>query len=307
MRQTVSIKSADGFSLMELTISILILLPVMGAAISLFSAGANQHASEQSSIDANQEARTALEMMTTEIGQAGSHGDVYTTLTSGVMNSTSEQPAPVASAAGFTVGDFVTVDTGADQETVEVTAVAANSFSAVFRVAHDAGDPVRLFALPYTTGMLSPSGLAANASSTVTTLRFFGDISSNSTLQYVEYNYDSANNQITRSVTPIAQSTKNPAIPFVRNLRPNSVQFTLNTDSRGVVTSARVAMTVQNSVKSGRGTYAKLQETTLSSRISIPSAIAGSALLYELQRYGGVDRLPDTPPQVTEWANYEDQ
>src|SRR5512139_3275152 len=103
MKRTVWIQSENGFSLMEMMVSILVLLPVMGAAVSLFSVGANQHASEQSSIDANQEARTALEMMTTEIGQAGSHGDVYTTLTSGVGNLTSEQPASVASAAGITV------------------------------------------------------------------------------------------------------------------------------------------------------------------------------------------------------------
>ena len=122
-------------------------------------------------------------------------------------------------------------------------------------------------------------------------------------MQYVEYSYDSANRQITRSATPVTQSTKNPAMPFVRNVKDNSVQFTLYSDAQNVITAVRVTMTVENSVKSG----SKLQETTLSSRISVPSAIAASGLLNEIQLFGGVDRMPDTPPKVTEWISYEDQ
>lgn len=304
MRQRLSTGSQEGFSLTELLISILVLLPVMGAAVGMFSVGAQQHATEQSAIDANQEARTALEIMTAEIGQAGSHGDVYTTLTSSVGNSTAAQAAPVASTTGLTVGDFVTVGTpDTVEEFVRVTAVSSNTFSGIFRVSHTAGTPVRLFALPYKTGIIAPPGMTANGSATVTTLRFFGDINSNSTVQYVEYSYDSANRQITRSATPVTQSTKNPAMPFVRNVKDNSVQFTLYSDAQNVITAVRVTMTVENSVKSG----SKLQETTLSSRISVPSAIAASGLLNEIQLFGGVDRMPDTPPKVTEWISYEDQ
>lgn len=299
MKQTLSIAPQEGFSMMELLVSILILLPIMGAAVGVFSDAAHQHAAEQSSIDANQEARTALEMMTTEIGQAGSHGDVYTTLTSAVGSSTVAQAAAVASAAGLTAGDFVTVDTGANQETVEVTAVGSGGFSGIFRVSHASGTPVRLFALPYTTGVVTPSGMGADASTPVTTLRFYGDINSDSSVQYVEYIYDSAGGQITRSITPVTQSTLNAAFPLVRSIRPDSARFILDTDERGVVTSVRVEMTVQNGVESG----GKLEETTLSSRILIPSMRAASALLFENQLHGGFNRLPATPPQVTQWIN----
>jgi hypothetical protein len=58
-------------------------------------------------------------------------------------------------------------------------------------------------------------------------------------------------------------------------------------------------MTVMNTVQSG----SKYQETELASRISIPSAMAGSVLLYENRRYGGVNRIPSTPPKVTQWAS----
>jgi Tfp pilus assembly protein PilW len=300
MKNTINTKQQEGFTLMELMISLLILIPIMGAAISLFSVGANQQASEQNSIDTNQEARSALEMMTTEIAQAGSHGDCSTVTTGTVSANSTAQPLSVASVANLMVGDWVDVDTGASAELVEIKAVGDNSISAIFRAAHTTvGVPVRLFALPFTTGLIPPSGMTANSSTTVTTLRLFGDINSDSILQYVEYAYDSANNQITRSITPITQTTKNPALSLIRNVKPNSVQFTLNADSLGVVTSANIALTVQNTW----GKDSQLQETALSTRVTIPSAAAGSVLLSELRNFGGVDQLPPTPARVTTWVN----
>jgi Tfp pilus assembly protein PilW len=299
MKHTKRIKHQDGFTMVELMISIVILIPIMGAAIGLFSVGADQQASEQNSIDTNQEARSALEMMTTEIAQAGSHGDCSTVTTGTVGPSSTAQPLSVASVTGLLVGDWVDVDTGSDAELVEITAVGSDSISGIFRTAHTSGKPVRLFALPFITGLVPPTGMAANSSSAVTTLRFFGDINSDSTLQYVEYSYDAANNQITRSITPSTQANKNPALPLIRNIKPNSVQFTVNTDNLGIATSANIALTVQNTWS----TASQLQETALATRVVIPSAAAGSVLLSELRQFGGVDRLPPTPAQITTWVN----
>jgi len=157
---------------------------------------------------------------------------------------------------------------------------------------------VRLFAYPFLNGVIPPSGLGANSSATVSTIRFFGDINGNGDLQYIEYSHDSANAQITRSMTPISQSTKNQAFPIVRNIKPGSLEFRLYTDNLGIVTSVWIKMTVQNTWKTGD----KYEETTLSSRIVIPSAVTASTLLYELRRYGGIDRFPETPNQVITWA-----
>ncbi|MDM7997293.1 MAG: type II secretion system protein [Acidobacteriota bacterium] len=299
MKHITGLKLEHGFTMTELLISIVILIPIMGAAVSLFSTGAEQQASEQNSIDANQEARSALQMMSTEIAQAGSHGDVSTVTTGSVSASSSAQALSVASTAGLTVGDWVDVDYGADHEMVQITAIGNNSISGVFRTGHTSGKPVRLFAMPFTSGVIPPAGMAASTSSAVTTLRFFGDINSDATLQYVEYNYDSANNQITRSITPVTQSNKNAALPLIRNLKPNSVQFRLNTDAHGIVTSVNLAFTVQGTWK----TAGQVQETELSTKVLIPSAVASSALLYEVRRYGGIDRFPPTPAQVTTWVN----
>ncbi len=301
MKNSPRAKSDKGFSLPEMMISMCILIPAMGAAMSLFSVGAKQHASEQNSIDANQEARSALEMMTTEIAQAGSHADRTTTLTAAIDTpSIAPQDATVDSTVGFTVGDYVdVVDSTGTRESVQLTAVGSHTLTGIFRAGHGIGTAIRLFAVPYPTGLITPTGMAANSSATVTTIRFFGNITGDNTVQYVEYAYDSASNQITRSITPVTQSTRNPAVLFVRNLKPNSVQFTINTDSRGIATSASVAMTVVNTVKTG----SSYQETELASRITIPSATAASVLLDENQRFGGFNRLPPTPPNVTPWIS----
>jgi prepilin-type N-terminal cleavage/methylation domain-containing protein len=300
MKHAIQAKLETGFSLVELMVSLAILVPITGAALALFSEGVKQHASEQSSIDVNQEARSGLEMMTAEIAQSGTHGDKSTTTTSAVNSpSATAQAVSVASTAGILPGDWVEVGSGTHWESVKVTAVGSSSISGVFRTTHDSGSPVRLFALPFLTGMISPSGMAANSSATVTTLRFYGDVNGDSTLQYVEYAYDSENNQITRSITPFTQNTKNAALPFIRNVKANSVQFMVNTNNLGVITSANIALTVQNTVK----TVSKYQETELASRIVLPSATAGSTLLYELRKYGGIDKLPPTPAIVTTWVN----
>jgi len=291
---------------MELLVSMVVLIPVMAAAVGMFSVGASHHAIGQNAIDVNQDARTAMEMMSIEIAQAGSHADVSTVASSSIVNSMTAQSVQVQSAAGFTAGDYVDVDVDPNSEIVQLTAVSGNRLTGVFRLDHGPDTPIRLPAMPYLTGIIPPPGLGANSSTTVTTLRFFGHIQGSNgdanendpTVHYVEYNYDSANERITRSITPITQATKNPAVPFVRNVKTGSVRFTLNTDVLGVVTSASIAVTVKNSIKSGT----QYQEVPLASRITIPSTIAASELLWEYQRYRGLYPLPPTPSIVRTWA-----
>jgi len=295
-----------GFSLLEMMVAIVILIPIMGAAIGLFSVGARQQASEQSSVDANQEGRAALEMMATEIAQAGSHRYRATTLSGSISspNSLTPQAVSVASSTGMVAGDWVEVGTGLNGESVMLTAVGNNTLSGAFRMAHASGDPVRMFAFPFVDGVIRPAGMTANSSVNTTTIRFFGDIVTNtngadSEIQYIEYAYDAANSQITRSATPISQTAKNLPIPLVRNVVANSVQFTVYTNAQNRVSAVDIAMTVQNTVKEG----AKYQETALSTKVVIPSIAAGSVLLKDLILLGGINKMPPAPARVTGWAS----
>ena len=310
MKHIFKSSSEAGFSLMELLLSILILAPIMAAGFSLFSVGANEHSSEQTSIDANQEARAALAMMAQEIAQAGSNRDRTITLTGEVAAPDADprnpQPVAVSSTAGLRPGDYVDVmenGTANPSETVKIYAVGSTTISASFRWTHPSGTIVRLFAFPFVNGVPTPAGMAADSSRNVTTIGFFGDINSDlagagSELQYIEYAYDRANAQITRSATPLSAGTKNLPVPFVRNVKDDSVQFTLHTDSRSAVTSVDITMTVHNTWS----TASRYQETQLATRVVIQSAVAGSLLFHEFDTLGGINTLPPTPPQVLAWA-----
>jgi hypothetical protein len=302
-------KSEAGFSILELLVAILILLPAVGAALILFSVGTAQQVTEQGSIDVNQEARAGLEMITREISQAGAQRDMTTNITSPIVtpDATNPQTVHVASTAGMLVGDYVDVDAGARWESVQLTAVTSNSISAIFNQPHDAGAPVNLFTLPYAAAVIPPAGMAANSSVQVTTLKFFGDIDNDNVLDYIEYSIgqdpNATTDQITRSVTPVTAADKNPALPFINDISPGSAQFTVNTNELGAITSVNIALTVENKVAGNIKTENDLkQQAALASTALIPSAMAASRLLIELQQYQDINRLPQTPPQIITWA-----
>jgi Tfp pilus assembly protein PilW len=302
MKCSVCFRRDSGFSLIEMLVCLLILIPIMGAAVGFFSIGINQHTTEQSAIEMNQDARSGLEIMTMELAQAGSHdssGVLSTSSSAAIAASASAQNVSVASTTGFTIGDYVTVDNGTSQESVQIASIGSGTIRGVFRTAHAAGTPIRLFALPYMKGVIPPAGLGSNSSATVTTIRFFGDINGDGTLNYVEYAYDSTAAQITRSMTPITAGALNSALPIISKIKANSAQFVLYTDGQGIITSATIKLTVQDTVT----TVSKKQETVLSTRVSIPSTTAASALFAQNQTSGGVNKLPPIPTQVTAWAN----
>ena len=300
-KKIAGILSPAGFSALEVLISVCILIPIMAGAMHMFSEGINQQVSEQESIEANQDASAGFSLMTTEIAQAGSHGDISTTIQQNVFGGAAAQAVSVASSDGFCAGDFINVVNGAgDMETVEILWVAAdNTISGSFLNDYVVGDKIRLFALPYLNGVLTPNGLAANAETPVTTLRFFGDIYGDGNLYYVEYAYDAQNEQITRSMTPFNQANKEPAVPLITGIKANSAQFILHTDNQNFVTSVTVSLTVENQTRYS----SKAEEIALSSKVAIPSVLAASNLLKEILLYGGVNHLPPTPQCVSLWAN----
>jgi type II secretory pathway pseudopilin PulG len=306
MKPTIPARSEAGFSMVEMLVAILILLPIMAAAMSLFSTAVSQHGSEQNSIEVNQDARAALEIMTREIAQAGSHRDRIRN-TSGAAGPSTTATAtvsiPMASTSGFIVGDWVIIDPNNWEET-EIQGVSSNSISAVLGKHHNSGVSVQLKAYPFSVGVIPPAGMGANASQNVSTLKFFGDINgdlnsaaTDPNLYYIEYGYDSANHQITRSATEITASAKSNAIPFISNV--TSAQFTVNTNELGVITVVNITMTVRSNWRTG----SKYEAATLASRVFVPSASAATALMYELKDgYQEINKMPLLPDGVAAWA-----
>jgi hypothetical protein len=105
-------------------------------------------------------------------------------------------------------------------ETVTVSSLntTANTFQAIFAYPHCAGAPV-VVAGAFPGGIIPTDD--PNTPSTGQYLRMFGDINGDGTIVYVEYNCDTANGNLTRSVTPITLTTKNAAATILPNISSN--------------------------------------------------------------------------------------
>jgi len=278
----------EGFSALEMLICVCILIPIMAGAMQFFSVGVNQHAAERSSIEANQDASAGFDLMTTEIAQAGSHGQVITYTSAPVLaDPLMTQTIPVDSSAGFSVGDTVELDT----EKVQLLGVGNNTITGIFEKNHNNNTTVRMYALPYKDGIIQPAKLNPNSLTTVQTLRFFGDIYGDGNMYYVVYDYDERNAQITRSMTNFTDMNLQPAIPLITNVKQGSAQFVLHTDHLSIITSVTVSLTAENEWETG----SKNEEISLTANVRIPSAEAASELYLENMHYGPVNNLPSVP------------
>jgi len=277
-------------------VSAAILLPLIGAVVVLFGTGVDYYGGEQRAAKMNDEARNAVEIMSLEVGQAGTRRDVITAATAAF--GAGAQTVQVASNKGFSVGDSVVVDSGAAQETVTLTAIGTGTISAVFNNAHSMvggnGANITCYALPYVTGVVPPAGLLPVSSVTTNVLRFYGDFYDDGDLYYVEYVYNSATSQITKSITSLSQANENAPEVLIRNV--TAASFTLYSDAQGAVTLVKADLTVQST----------WQKKPQSSRISVRMAAPGVASASTIQRDNAtVDTpyiLPATPAKVVTWS-----
>src|SRR5690349_15392554 len=113
----------DGFSLIEMMVSVLIILLLMSAIFPFIMQSQKRFQGNQVVSESNQSARAALEVMTQEIGQAGYNPQFYpnkTSTTSVVLNGTPYWCITLSNITGINPGDWVSLDTGANNELPEV-------------------------------------------------------------------------------------------------------------------------------------------------------------------------------------------
>jgi len=263
----------------------------------LFARGVDYYSAEQRTAQMNEDARMAVEVMSLEIAQAGARKDAVTTAPAAITSSPAAQTVIVASSNGFYAGDSVTVEPGGvAQEDVVLTAAGTNTISGIFLRSHIATTTISLFALPYMTGIVPPAGMLPNTSAAATALKFFGDFYDDGNLYYLEYAYDSANQQITKSITPLTQANKNAAEVLIRNVTGPASPFTLYSDTNGAITSVSLSLTVKNTSQK------KQQDTKLAARLGAPSVAAASALETFNMINGEVNNLPTTPAKAAIWS-----
>jgi hypothetical protein len=185
--------------LLETMVSLVVLLAVGGIVMS----GMTQLMRTQGAI-ANRTAmhtsvRSVTELLQQEIGQAGKVSlggpNAFVTLTSAVAAGTlpvtfSLSATPAIPAPAVYAGEWLTVDVGINQETVQVATWAASlgTGTAIFTHAHAATAPVSALGA-FATGVVPPAtvcpGGACGSSGTV--LKLYGDINGDGNMMYVEY------------------------------------------------------------------------------------------------------------------------
>jgi prepilin-type N-terminal cleavage/methylation domain-containing protein len=285
----------EGFSMIELLVSLTVLLVIAGASLSVLSYSQKLFHSQQTQADMHAGLRGSFELLTQEIGQAGALNFTPRTLTPAITSSSSAQLVPIGSTANIFVGEKLTVDTGSAQEIVTVTAIGSNSITAIFTKSHSAGAIVAAWGV-FPQGVLS--------SSSATSLNIFGDINADGTLVYVQYDCDTSAGTLTRSVTTIAPgvTTRNASQTLLTNLIANPgatacFQYGTAVTASGhtFIPSVAVSLTVQTSQRDGQ-TGAYVTMTKSFSNLSSRNILAGLTMAQASPAI--TNRLQSNPPDL---------
>jgi hypothetical protein len=148
--------------------------------------------------------RSATELMQQEIGQAGrvsmppvANIQMTTAVTAGSATPT----LTTGATAGMFANEYIVVDAGINQETVQATAISGNTITAVFGLNHAANVPVTVQG-GFGTGIVPEASVGMTNGSDGTHLKLYGDINGDGNMVYVEYICDYANSgNLYRSVS----------------------------------------------------------------------------------------------------------
>jgi prepilin-type N-terminal cleavage/methylation domain-containing protein len=249
-----------GFSMLEMMITLFILLGIAGIVMMAMMQMTMTQGSVANRTQMHGSVRSATELVQQEIGQSGRLPPFATPVTlSAAVAAGTLVVASVNSVTGMFVNEKLVVDAGQmgaglpsiyqNPETVTVTAVnsGTNQFTATFNFAHIAGAPV-VVAGAFPSGVIPTN---ATFPSTPSLLKMYGDINGDGNMVYVEYNCDTTNGNLTRSVTPLTSVVRNAAQVILPNIIANPggaacfvyQQKTIGTDT--YVTDVSLTLTVQ--------------------------------------------------------------
>jgi prepilin-type N-terminal cleavage/methylation domain-containing protein len=307
----------SGFSLLEMLVSIAILLVIMGSTLSLMNSQQRSTQSVESKADVYESLRGATELMTQEIGQAGlvslpgvtsSPPVAQPTLTQAVSASAVPQNVLITTnmADSMFVGEKLLIDTAASEELVTLTAVNASSdqIAAVFTNPHAIGAIVKVFGT-FPNGVMNTSDASH--------LKLLGDINSNGTLAYAEYDCNpnaTGTGTLTRSITTVTPLTvtANASDPLLTNLLSNpggTPCFTYTTQTVNVsgvpttfVTNVAITLSVQ-ATHPDEQTGLPVTMTKSLLNVAPRNVLMGWELANDVPPV--TDRLQATPVNVASW------
>ena len=190
--------AAPGFSLLEVLVSVMIITVLMAAVFQFLRFNQQRYRGDQLLAERNQGARSALELMTLELQQAGHNPNrtVHKILQANVAPTGTLVNIDVGDTTGIFYGNMVEIgasDADPNWETVTVGsdsthAITSTTFPAIITLSHTANQPVFTRSLPFPNGILYTAGAAgAGQSVVVNTIQYYGDIHGNGTVSYGEY------------------------------------------------------------------------------------------------------------------------
>jgi prepilin-type N-terminal cleavage/methylation domain-containing protein len=219
-----------GFTLIELLVSMAVILVVSGIVVgsTMDMTRLGQKMTNRS--DMHSGVRNATALLQQEVGQAGSvslPAPVFLNGATGigVFTVAITDAAGQQTTDGMFVGEHLIVGTGANEETVTLTAVdtGADTITADFAFAHVAGVPVAATG-GFSAGVI-PTTMANGSTGNV--LKIVGDVNGDGRMVYVEYTCDLANGRLYRNVMPYDAVAK-PAVTVEQILLTNLMTNPVN-------------------------------------------------------------------------------
>lgn len=290
-----------GFSLLELLVAMALLLIIAGTVMIAMVQMTRTEGTIWNRTEMHGAVRSATELLQQEVGQAGRVSlPAVVTLASAVTLSGS-QTVSVTSAAGMFKGEQLVVDSGANQETVALTAdPTGNQITAQF-------DNTHLFGAPVTVQGGFASGIVPTTTangSTGTVLKLYGDINGDGNMVYVEYTCDTVAGNLYRNVmaydaVPASKPVAGNAQILLSNVQPNpggAACFTYQQKTQGAdtyVVDVAITLTVQTQAKDPQ-TNQYQSETKALLNVS-PRNVFDT---WELAGADATNRIQPMPPSV---------
>jgi len=196
---------------LELMASVAILVTVTAVIMSGMMQMTRMQGTISNRTEMHSSVRSATELLQQEIGQAGKVAlpgspTLQTAVAAGNLGTS--MSVNVSDGTGMFNGEQLTIDSGDNEETVTISSLSSNTFSASFTLTHAVGASVRVSGA-FASGIVPTT--ATNGSGDFL-LKLYGDINDDGTLQYIEYKCDTAGGNLYRNVVSVASGATKPSI-----------------------------------------------------------------------------------------------
>jgi type II secretory pathway pseudopilin PulG len=224
MEKQRAVKRQAGFTMLELLASMFIMVVAGGIVVGSLIGMTKAQGTISNRTEMHSSIRSATELLEQEIGQAGGIALPGNATLAAAIAAAGSQAVTISSTAsgnstsGIFVNEQLSIDTGANQETVTVTAVTSSQITASFTLAHSTGVSVAPLG-GFSGGIVPPS---VTNGSTGSVLKIFGNINGDGNMVYVEYTCDTTGGNLYRNSMPYdAAHSAKPALSSGLVLLPN--------------------------------------------------------------------------------------